>query len=740
MDRIAIELPAEAPRFVNRQLAARLAMRVPELAGVDLLISAGAVDRLASVLHADGQALLAQGRVITVLDGCRALSSSLRDTAIEQLEGDARQVQGDWPGALACFERAASAFDPLPARLAWRMGVIHYLRGELDAALDVDRRGMEDADAEPGEMALLLAWTATVHCVRGEVDPCRDLAMRALASAQACRDQRALAAAHTVMAMLAALDGDRRANDAHYLLALRAAEEAPDVLQTVRIRTNRASHFMEEGSYPQALQELEAAVRLAELTSFASYHALSLCNRGETRLRIGQLDLAIGDIEASRARYQQIGSDMVAYPLTILGEIHRERGNLGQARAAFEEALAISEVSGDLQGVVPALAGLATVIAAEEPDRARALAERGVACGTGMHYVQAVLAGGWIAATAGDRRRAGDAAALAATFARARHDRPGLADALALAAMVAPDKNRQAQGLREAAAIWHEIGNPIGEAKVELAVASAGAGPRSLSRRRQLQRQLEVLGVRAHAGSGAAAGLLALIPSGEEGALGIRSLGGFAVLRDGPPVRITEWQSKRARELLKMLVARRGRPAPRVYLMEALWPGEDPDRLANRLSVALTTVRSVLDPERCLAAEKFVAGDKDSVWLNLGAVDVDLERFLAAAAAGLGALRLGDTATGIPTLEDAAATYSGDFLEENVYDDWAVPAREEARATYVAVARALALAAPREMTRTWRRRISCASCRSTAMTSRPISDWSARSPMPDDTVRPIATT
>ena len=89
------------------------------------------------------------------------------------------------------------------------------------------------------------------------------------------------------MAMLAALDGDRRGNDAHYLLALRAAEEAADVLQVVRIRTNRGSHFMEEGSYAEALQELDVAVRLAELTSFASFLALSLSNRGETKLRWG---------------------------------------------------------------------------------------------------------------------------------------------------------------------------------------------------------------------------------------------------------------------------------------------------------------------------------------------------------------------------------------------------------------------------------------------------------------------
>ena len=219
---------------------------------------------------------------------------------------------------MACFQRAAAGRQSLPAQLAWRIGVIHYLRGEPDAALAVYQRGVDDASADPVEMALLLAWMSTAHWIRGDVEPCRELATRARAA---------------VMAMLAALDGDRRGNDAHYLLALRAAEEAPDVLQVVRIRTNRGSHFMEEGSYAEALQELDVAVRLAELTSFASFLALSLSNRGETKMRMGRIDEALADLEASRVRYRQIDSDMVAYPLTLIGEIYSERGNLVQARA-----------------------------------------------------------------------------------------------------------------------------------------------------------------------------------------------------------------------------------------------------------------------------------------------------------------------------------------------------------------------------------------------------------------------
>jgi DNA-binding SARP family transcriptional activator len=187
-----------------------------------------------------------------------------------------------------------------------------------------------------------------------------------------------------------------------------------------------------------------------------------------------------------------------------------------------------------------------------------------------------------------------------------------------------------------------------------------------------------------------AAGLLAVLSPRDRVAVRVQSLGGFSVMRDGELVRISEWQSKRARELLKLLIARRGRPATRSYLMETLWPGEDPDRVANRLSVALTTVRGVLDPQRRFPPEHFVIADKDAVSLSLDAIDIDMERFFSATADGLERLKRGDIAHGLPILGSAAAIYAGDFLEENPYDDWTVAVREEARAAYVSGLRLLA--------------------------------------------------
>jgi len=170
----------------------------------------------------------------------------------------------------------------------------------------------------------------------------------------------------------------------------------------------------------------------------------------------------------------------------------------------------------------------------------------------------------------------------------------------------------------------------------------------------------------------------------------VASLGAFRVFRDGTPVPASGWQSKKARTLLKILVARRGRATTRDFLMDTLWPDEDPKRLANRLSVALATVRSVLDPAKRHPPGYFLAGDKDAVRLNLANLPVDVEAFMALAEQGLALDRDGQGQEALSRLREAEAAYAGDFLEEDLYEDWAAALREEARSAYVSVARALA--------------------------------------------------
>jgi DNA-binding SARP family transcriptional activator len=163
----------------------------------------------------------------------------------------------------------------------------------------------------------------------------------------------------------------------------------------------------------------------------------------------------------------------------------------------------------------------------------------------------------------------------------------------------------------------------------------------------------------------------------------IECLGGFRVLRAGRPVQLGEWPSKKARDLLKILVSRRCRPVARVQLLDLLWPDQGESVASPRLSVALSTVRSVLDPEKTYSADHFVGADRATIWLDGDQTAVDVEGFLREARAGL-------DSNDLTQLRAAEASYSGDFLEEDVYADWAAGMREEARALYVRVARVLA--------------------------------------------------
>ena len=592
------------------------------------LAEAGDSTELGRLLGAHGAALLAHGDVDAVLNAVALVPESERDASIEQLAGEAFQVRGDWDEALRCFDRAAGDADTLPPALAWRMGLLEYLRGRLDNAMtNYDRAGEEGA---PRDLALLLAWRATAHWLRSETDACRADAERAFEIASAAGDPQALAAAHTVLAMLAALEGDRNANDAHYLRALDYADRAGDMLQLIRVRTNRGSRHLEEGAYEEAIAELDLGLRLADLAGFAAFRALALTNRGEARARLGRLEEAVADLEDAREIYRRLGSRMVAYPLEKLGEIYRERGDWAVSRATYEEAISQAEAAADLQGLVPSLCGLARVLAADEPEQAAALAERAVALGYGMNHVDALLAAGWVALARDDRTAALARASEATVAAGVRRDRAGLAESIELRVLSAP----RAWPTSSTGSRRPRRSGATSEAR---SARRASRCSKRSSRATPTPRATRRSGCRSSAARGYRAALSSLLPRDAALPLVVQALGRFRVLRGGEPIPLTAWQSRKARDLLKILVARRGRPTPRDFLMEALWPEQDPGKLGNRLSVLLSTVRTVLDPDKRFDADHFIAADRSSLWIQSENLAVDVERFLDAASEALAA-------------------------------------------------------------------------------------------------------
>ena len=642
------------------------------------LATIGDLAALAGLIEERGSALLMGGRADELAGAVALLPPDQHTVRVDALYGQAHQMLGRWDHALACFERAGRSNVPLDAGSAWRMGLIHHLRGDLDTALQVYRAAATDGDVR--EEAYLCSWRASAEWIRGNADACDQDAQRAFAQAQLSGDDGALAAAHTALALAAALRGDRAANDAHYVRALDYAVRAGDVTQEIRIRTNVGSRLLEEGYAAEALPELERAVSLAEVAGFGALRALAISNRGWAQFQLGRLEEAIADLETAKLRFQRMGSSMISYALGLLGTVHRERGDKAIARAAFEEAIVVSEQSGDLQGLVPALAGLAVLLAHDEPEDAAGLADRAVAAGSSMAEVEGLLATGWVALARGDAVAAAESGRRAATAARGRRDQPGLAEALELLAITEPDPREGAlERLDEAIAIWRDVGYPINLARAELTRANV-VTPAEVDERAT---HMRLMGAR-----GTLAARLRLITPTQVLAAAptvtIVCLGGFQVLRAGVPVPTAEWQSKKARDLLKLLVVKRGRPAPREALAEVLWPDAAPGLVGNRLSVVLATVRGVLDPDKAFAADHYVVGDRGTIRLNLAALTVDVEVFLQQAAAALA-----DDADRAELVRVAEVTYTGDFLEEDLFEDWAVGLREEARAVYLRVLRTL---------------------------------------------------
>jgi DNA-binding SARP family transcriptional activator/Tfp pilus assembly protein PilF len=645
---------------------------------------------LAGFVGEHGGTLVIHGAARQVVDAITVVPAALRDARVERALGDACLVRGEWREALAAFGRAVGQSGRLDAATAWRMGVVHGTRGAYGDALAIYARAEVDG-TQPADEALLEAWIASAHSHRGDVEASRVAAEKAVALAIACDDPRAMAAAHTAMGQLHELENDPSQASSDYAAALTAAERAGDALQVARIRNARGALELERGQFEVALEILDEAVRHADTVGFSAFHARALVNRGRAKQGIGRFEEAMADYTAARAIYERIGSPSVALALTREGSMHALRGDAFLARAAFENAVRAASDANDSQALAPALIGLAQTIVADDPDQATALSDRAMELGRDVAPVTILLGGARIALAIGDLEVADRYAREALEVARARRDDPGMAASLELAALTALDPAEALALVEEAAGIWASSTAPYGQARNRLVFARIAGGEAGREAAAEAERIFRSLGARGPAGD--AAEIVAAISAAERPTLRIQSLGRFRLVRDGEPVPQTAWQSKKARDLLKILVARRGRATTRDTFFELLWPDDDPEPLGNRLSVALATVRSVLDPAKSYPAEYFVPADKGSIALDLDHLELDVEAFLSEAAAASRLARSGDAAGARSKLEAAEALYGGDFLEEDPYEDWAVGLREEAQATYISIARSLAEAA-----------------------------------------------
>lgn len=662
------------PADVLQRVARELIARGEPTGALELCTQLGDAELARDVVLAiDRPDLVAR----SALDGALALAERARDDGrIAELRGDLLYLRGAWDDAVAAYALAASLGDPATPRLVRKRATILYLRAQLDDAEAMCESARLDG-SDPAEESKVLAWHAAIRWIRGDIDGCHVLLEGAEELGVASGDDAALATVHTTRAMLAALRGDRHSNADAYRVAMHHAQRAGDVVQMVRIRTNRGSHHMEEGDYAQALIEHEAAIELAEMIGSETFAAFAYSNRGDTLRRMGQLDRALEDLRRAEGIWRRAGSGDVHYALGLLGEVQALRGQRSEAISLYRQAIELAEQQGDAQGLAPALIGLARILATDDPAAAMAAAERAIEVSHAVARPHAELAAAWIELRRGERDAAEVRTARALQLAQSSQNRPAVAEALLLQASLRDPPD--AALATESARLSRDLGDPIGEARARLVLARGLTGRKRDQAIAAAEQQLADAG---------AWGVLAETRAAERPtgapAIAINTLGGFRVFRSGEPVQVTEWGSRKARDLVKLLVARRGAPVVREEVEALLWP-DDPDRSARRLSVLLSTIRGVLDPDKAMPPDHYVGADHDTVWLVREHVEIDVELFLREAAQGRELLAAGDVRQAEAVLTRAAARYLGEFCADDPYADWAAGARELARHTFIEI-------------------------------------------------------
>jgi DNA-binding SARP family transcriptional activator/ATP/maltotriose-dependent transcriptional regulator MalT len=656
------------------------------LAAARAFAAAGEDGRAAALVEAHGDEMLAAGGGPDVARLVDALPPGRRTARMCLLRADALRMAGEVAAATRAFAplvAEAAQAGRWPAALAWRAAMLHYMRGDYRGSLDILDRA---TGAAGGDGVQVLACRATVLVVLGETERAATTAAEALAAAEVAGDDRAWAAAHLAAAHIAV--GVRR--DEHLARALTAAERAGDVVRQARVLANQADCLLRGARYPQALRVAAQAVHAAEVGGPPGVLVTALHNAGEALTRLGRYDEATVHFERSIQVSHRAGLSRTAPGLYGLGEVNRQLGRRQQARIAFEEAAELARAHAELQILVPALAGLARVLVdSGEPDAARATAEEAaraadhrLPAGPGF-AAQALLAHGWVALAGGDAAEAGRCGSEAVTAARACRQADVLAEALELAAAVSGDVAAARAALAEAEAIWCRAGAQPAADRVRVLIGRLPGtdGPRRWAAREAAKR-LVALGVPAVDGA-------PLLPV-EAAPVRVRVLGRFDVVVGGQPVPLPAWRSRQARTLLKILIARRGRPVPRGELCELLWPDDEPARTAHRLSVLLSAVRNVLDPGRQRPADHYLRADPAGVCFDVGRVALDVEDLLRDAAHGLHLAREGHAERAREILADVDAAYRGDAFDDEPYEGWADGLREEARAVWLRALRELA--------------------------------------------------
>ncbi len=146
----------------------------------------------------------------------------------------------------------------------------------------------------------------------------------------------------------------------------------------------------------------------------------------------------------------------------------------------------------------------------------------------------------------------------------------------------------------------------------------------------------------------------------------VHTFGGLCLHYEGSPITIC-WESQKARLLFCYLLVSYDQWIHRDKLIEALWPGCDPDAGSQNFKTTLSRLRKSFSGAQTLVP---VASQGEAYRLNVKEIGLDASAFKCAALTGIKLHARGDSVAAKRYLESAQDLYTGDFLPEEPFNEF----------------------------------------------------------------------
>jgi predicted ATPase/DNA-binding SARP family transcriptional activator len=177
---------------------------------------------------------------------------------------------------------------------------------------------------------------------------------------------------------------------------------------------------------------------------------------------------------------------------------------------------------------------------------------------------------------------------------------------------------------------------------------------------------------------------------GAPASLEVATLGRFEVRRHQDLLSGGLWNRRKVVELFKLLITAEQHRLHREQIQEILWPSSASEQAASSFGKTLHLLRRALEPELATvkgSTSTYLILDHDILLLSPGSISIDADRFEEAVkrlqvVARNGEVNASDQADRLALFDEfdrVLALYGGDYLPEDLYEDWSQRRRDRLR-------------------------------------------------------------